>query len=78
MLVFYVPLFVLSWHFVLVLLVMFVLGIVFFVCSVSGFGFWCFDVNLYWHFCVFLLFWRYGAVLDRLSSRWVAVIFVVG
>ena len=34
-----------SWHFVLVLVVMFVLGIIFFVYSFSGFGFWCFDVE---------------------------------
>lgn len=42
---FYVSWFVLHWHFVLLLVVMFVLGIIFFVYSFSGFGFWCFDVE---------------------------------
>lgn len=49
---FYMSLFVLSWHFVFILVVMFVLGIVFFACYFSGFGvefllaFLCFHVVL--------------------------------
>ena len=42
---FYMSWFVLYWHFILVLVVMLVLGIIFFVYSFSGFGFWCFDVE---------------------------------
>lgn len=71
--------FVLSWHFVLVLVVMFILGIVFFVCSFSGFGVWCFDVEfLLALLCFHVVLALRCSSLIVLSFLWVAVVFVVG